>query len=87
MSTKRGVKTGLDIFEKLYGYRSKFFIPPNGPFNNQLEPVAKKLGIDYLGTGKIQHEPLGNNQYKKHVRYLGKKSNDGIYVHDAKCFF
>ena len=75
---KEVLKTGLDVFEKLYGYRSTFFIPTNGPFNNQLEPVAKRLGIDYLGTGKIQLEPLGNNQYKKHVRYLGKKSNDGI---------
>lgn len=72
------LKAGLDLFEKLYGYRSKFFIPTNGPFNNQLEPVVKKFGIDYLGTGKIQMEPLGNNQYKKNFRYLGKKSSEGI---------
>ena len=84
---KEVLKTGLDIFEELHGYRSKFFIPPNGPFNNQLEPVAKKLGIDYLGTGKIQLEPLGINQYKKHVRYLGKKSNDGIMYMTRNAFF
>jgi hypothetical protein len=84
---KEVLKTGLDVFEKLYGYRSKFFIPTNGPFNNQLEPVAKKLGIDYLGTGKIQLEPLGNNQYKKHVRYLGKKSNEGIMYLTRNAFF
>ena len=81
------LKTGLDLFEKLYGYRSKFFIPTNGPFNNQLEPVAKKLGIDYLGTGKIQLEPLGNNQYKKHVRYLGKKSNEDLMYMTRNAFF
>ena len=81
------LKTGLDLFEKLYGYRSKFFIPTNGPFNNQLEPVAKKLGIDYLGTGKIQQEPLGNNKYKKHVRYLGKKSNEDLMYMTRNAFF
>jgi len=84
---KEVLKTGLDIFEKLYGYRSTFFIPTNGPFNNQLEPIAKTLGIDYLGTGKIQMEPLGNNQYKKHVRYLGRKSNDGIIYMTRNAFF
>ena len=81
------LKTGLDLFEELYGYRSKFFIPTNGPFNNQLETVVKKLGVDYLGTGKIQIEPLGNNQYKKHFRYLGKKSNDGIMYMTRNAFF
>ena len=84
---KEVLKTGLDLFEKLYGYRSKFFIPTNGPFNNQLEPVTKTLGIDYLGTGKIQLEPLGNNQYKKHVRYLGKKSNEDLMYMTRNAFF
>jgi hypothetical protein len=84
---KQVLKTGLDLFEELYGYRSKFFIPTNGPFNNQLEPVVKKLGVDYLGTGKIQLEPLGNNQYKKHVRYLGKKSKEGVMYMTRNAFF
>ena len=81
------LKTGLDIFEKLYGYRSKFFIPTNGPFNNELEPIVKSLGIDYLGTSKIQLEPLGNNQYKRHVRYLGKKSHEGLMYMTRNAFF
>jgi len=84
---KEVLKTGLNLFEKLYGYRSNFFIPTNGPFNNQLESVAKKLGIDYLGTGKIQIEPLGNNQYKKHFRYLGKKSQEGLMYMTRNVFF
>ena len=84
---KEVLKTGLDLFEKLYGYRSKFFIPTNGPFNNQLEPIAKDLGINYLGTGKIQMEPLGNNHYKKHFRYIGKKSPNGLIYLTRNAFF
>ena len=84
---KEVLKTGLDLFEELYGYRSKFFIPTNGPFNNQLETVVKKLNVDYLGTGKIQLEPLGNNQYKKNVRYLGKKSNEDLMYMTRNAFF
>ena len=36
---------------------------------------------------KIQLEPLGNNQYKKHVRYLGKKSNEGVMYMTRNAFF
>ncbi|TKG95412.1 hypothetical protein EYV94_08185 [Puteibacter caeruleilacunae] len=84
---KEVLTSGLDLFEKLYGHRAKFFIPTNGPFNNQLEPIAKQSGIDYLGTGKIQLEPQGNGQYKKHFRYLGKKSADGIMYLTRNAFF
>lgn len=84
---KEVLKTGLDLFGKLYGFRAKFFIPTNGPFNNQLEPVAKSLGIDYLGTAKIQMEPLGDGQYKKHFRYLGKKNNEGLTYMTRNAFF
>lgn len=79
--------TGLDLFEELYGYRSKFFIPTNGPFNNQLEKTVKNCGVDYLGTGKIQREPLGNNEFKKHFRYIGKTSKDGITYITRNAFF
>ena len=83
---KEVIQTGTDIFEQLYGYRAKFFIPTNGPFNNILEETVKACGIDYLGTGKIQVEPLGNDRYKKHFRYLGKQENGLTYL-TRNCFF
>ncbi len=84
---KEVIKTGTDLFEEIYGFRSKFFIPTNGPFNNLLESIVKKSGIDYLGTAKIQIEPLGNKQYKKHFRYLGKRSNRGLMYLTRNAFF
>ena len=84
---KEVLRTGLDIFENLYGYRSKYFIPTNGPFNNNLEQVVKNLGVDYLGTAKIQSEPIGNSQYRRHIRFLGKKSSTGIMYMTRNVFF
>jgi len=84
---KEVLQTGLNYFEELYGYRATFFVPPNGPFNNSLETVVKNEGINYLSTGKIQLEPLGNNQFKKHFRYLGKKNNDGLIYMTRNAFF
>ena len=81
------IDTGLDEFESLFGYKSTFFIPTNGPFNNNLEEMLSKKGVKYIGTGKIQHEPLGEGKYKKHFRYLGKKNRLGQMYLTRNCFF
>lgn len=81
------ISSGMDAFEKLFGYRSTFFIPTNGPFNNSLEELTAVLGIKYIGTGKIQLEPLGNKEYKKHFRYIGKKNRYNQRYLTRNCFF
>ena len=81
------MRTGLDIFEKLFGFRSTFFIPTNGPMHNSLETVAAESGIRYLGTGKIHKEPVGNGAHKKHYRYLGKRNSSGQTYLTRNCFF
>lgn len=62
---------GLHLFNELFGYESKYFVPTNGPFNNSLERVLNQNGIIYINTGKKQLEPLGNNNYKTNIRFLG----------------
>ncbi|KAA6302443.1 MAG: hypothetical protein EZS26_001275 [Candidatus Ordinivivax streblomastigis] len=84
---KEVISTGLNDFEKLYGYRAKYFIPTNGPFNNSLETTLNDCGIKYIGTGKVQLEPLGNQEYKKHFRYMGKKNSFGQVFLTRNCFF
>lgn len=81
------ITTGIDAFEKLYGYRSSFFIPTNGPFNNSLEALTAQEGVKYIGTGKIQREPLGSGEYKKHFRYVGKRNMHGQIYLTRNCFF
>lgn len=81
------ITTGLDEFENLFGFRSKFFIPTNGPFNNTLETVLNDNGIKYIGTGKINMEPLGNGKYKKQFRYIGRKNTFGQIFLTRNCFF
>ena len=84
---KEVIKTGLDLFEHLYGYRSKYFVPTNGPFNNSLEKDLHEAGIRYINTGKKQREPLGNGQYKVNTRYLGCKNQYGQLYLTRNCFF
>lgn len=84
---KEVLSTGLALFEKLYGYRAKYFVPTNGPFNNTLEKDLLDAGIQYVNTGKKQREPLGNGQYKVNTRFLGDKNELGQIYLTRNCFF
>ena len=81
------LQEGLNLFEQLFGYSSKYFVPTNGPFNNELELVLKNEGIEFINTGKKQVEPLGNNQYKTNIRFLGQKNKLGQRYITRNCFF
>jgi hypothetical protein len=74
---KEIIKEGLSLFEKLYERKAKYFVPPNGWLNNQLEGIAAEEGIIYMCSPKIQKEPLGNGKIKKNYRYIGKRNDVG----------
>lgn len=84
---KEVIKSGLDLFEQLYGYRSTYFVPTNGPFNNSLEKDLSDEGVRYINSGKIQREPLGQGQYRKNYRHIGKQNSLGQIYLTRNCFF
>lgn len=65
---------GLDLFEKLWGYKSPYFVATNGPFNNSLEQVLAEKEVKYILGERFQREPLGNGNYKKRFHYIGMKN-------------
>jgi hypothetical protein len=77
---------GLDLFERLFGYRARYFVAPNGPFNNSLNGTLASLGIRYRTKSKVQEESIGNGKSRKVVHWLGQK-NDGITYITRNCFF
>jgi hypothetical protein len=45
------IKEGLEEFTQIHQRRARFFVPPNGPFNNRLEAEAAAGGIKvYVGN-------------------------------------
>lgn len=75
------IKEGTVEFERLWGYRARYFVPTNGPFNNALEFDLKHSGIDYILGERVQKEPQGYGKYKKHYHWIGKKNNlNQIYL-------
>lgn len=72
---------GLDLFENLWGYKSPYFVATNGPFNNSLEQILAEKGVKYILGERLQNEPFGNGNYKKHFHYIGMRNNlNQIYL-------
>ncbi|WP_016990256.1 hypothetical protein [Flavobacterium sp. ACAM 123] len=81
------ITDGLQLFEKLHGYKARFFVPPNGPINNELEKVAATAGIEFMSSPKIQKEVLGEGRTTTHFRYLGKNNKYGQTYITRNAFF
>jgi hypothetical protein len=78
---------GLNLFEKLFGYRAKFFVAPNGTLSNKLERSLSLNGIQFISQAKIQYEALEYGKKHRVFHYLGMKNKwNQIYL-IRNCFF
>jgi hypothetical protein len=84
---KTVIEEGLNLFEEIFESRASYFIPTNGPFNNILEKTAAEGGIKYMGTSKIQHEPIGKGKVRKVFHKIGQKNKFGQIYLTRNAFF
>lgn len=81
------LKDGLNLFEKLFGYRAKLFVAPNGPFPNILEKSLADNGILFISQPKIQQEPIGYGKTRRVFHYLGMRNKLNQLYLTRNCFF
>ena len=81
------IKEGLALFERLFGYKATFFVPPNGPFCSSLEKTAAEHGIRFMSTAKVYREPPASGIRQKSYRWLGKGNSCGQRYITRNCFF
>jgi len=84
---KKILEDGLKLFESIHGYRAKYFVPPNGPINNELNETLISNGIEFRSTAKIQHESIDYAKTRKVLNWLGKIDRSGIIYLTRNCFF
>lgn len=83
------IEEGLDLFERIFNYRSKSFIATTYTWSPQIEPILKVNGVEYLQGIVNQRIPLdsGNSfRYKKGNFQGNKNSCNQIYL-TRNCFF
>ncbi len=78
---------GLNLFESLFGYRAKYFVPPNGCINNSLNSVLAESGIAFRSAATVQNESIGPGKTKKVFHWLGQKDESGILYIIRNCVF
>jgi hypothetical protein len=81
------IVSGLNLFEKLFGYRATYFVPPNSPFSTKLENVCFNQGIKYMFGSFIQTEPLGYGKTGIRYHWLGQKRKSGLTYLTRNCLF
>ena len=81
------IKEGLQLFETLFGYSASYFVPPNGPFNSQLEKTAADYGVKFMSASKIQYEPQGKGRKKIKFHWMGQQNKYGQHYITRNCFF
>jgi hypothetical protein len=84
---KKAIEEGLDLFKTIYGCDARYFIPTNGPFSNSLEKTAAAHSIAFMGTSKIQLEPVGSGQTRRVFHRLGQQNAAGQLYLTRNAFF
>lgn len=85
---KQGLAEGLDLFEKIFGYRSLSFIPPCYTWNSEVESTLKEGGVRYIQGLVKQLIPTGSfGNYKSKLHFLGNSNAFGQYFLIRNAFF
>jgi hypothetical protein len=79
MQQSLALAEGLDLFEKVFGYRSSTFIAPCYIWSSRLNNVLKEKGIKSFQGNWWQFEPLAGEKhiFKKRFHFIGQKNNLG----------
>lgn len=80
---------GLDMFERLWGFRSLSFTPTTYTWSPRLESYMVQGGIHYLDSAIHQHIPIDDDHWvwSLYNGFQGTKSNTGLIHLFRNCFY
>jgi hypothetical protein len=81
------LQEAMILFKEIFGFSATYFVPPNGPFNNQLNEVLARSGIKYRYASRIQHESIGKGKNRRVIHWHGQKDRYGLTYILRNCIF
>jgi len=85
---KKIIVEGLDIFQKIFGYKSQTFIASNYIWQSELEETLAENGVNYIQGLFNQIEPSGYDRSSKLIpKRLGRLNNFGQIYLIRNAFF
>ena len=73
---KESIASGLNLFEEIFGYRSKTFIANNFIWASDLEKTLSVHGVEYLQGMKYQFLPLQEGGKRERIRHWFGQTNE-----------
>jgi len=76
---QKSISEGTQLFEQLFGYRSRTFIAPNYIWDSRLNGTLRQCGIRAFQGIWVQFEPRGGPEYRfrRKLHYLGERNKLG----------
>jgi hypothetical protein len=74
------LNSGMDLFEKTFGYKSDSFIANCYIWNENQEVILQKRGIKYIQSNPFQLQPYikkNKHRYQKKIHYTGQANRNG----------
>lgn len=86
---KTAIKEGMDLFEKLFGYRSESMIAPCYTWDSTIEEAAYIAGVKFIQGGVFQSHSNVYTQNHPHqtARKMGEKNQCGQIQIVRNCSF
>lgn len=86
---KQAIEEGLDLFEKLFGYKSASTIAPCYTWDEYTENVLLENGVNYLQGGVYQkHSKLYSQKHSIETkRWMGQKNSNNQMYFVRNCSF
>jgi hypothetical protein len=84
---KKTIEEGLNLFEKIWKYKSKTFIAPCYTWDRSYESVLFHNKVQLIQSSIFQFEPQINKGKKKIVHYSGEKNSYNQIYNVRNCAF
>ena len=81
------IQDGIKLFEKIFGYEPKVFVPSNGIFHPEFDRVLSKSGIKYMFTTRSMPYPDGTGGVKNRTFIPGQSGPLGLRYYTRNCAF
>lgn len=81
------IKSGVELFRKLFGYTPRAFVPGNGIFHPVFEKAVADAGVRYLYVSHFMPVPDGRGGLKNKYYRPGKTIKTGLTYYTRNCAF
>jgi hypothetical protein len=84
---KISIKQGVTLFEEIFGYIPRVFVPSNGIFHPDFEDVVAESGVKFLHVSHSMPYPVNGGALKYRHFITGQKGPGGLTYYTRNCAF